>query len=232
MTDDELRAAVAGLPFFQRWEIRPGVWTPGVHDIPAHLRLIRLPDRLDGLSAIDLGTNDGALAFECERRGAARVAAADHPTDWAMAGHGRSTRPCFDLASRAVGSRAEVVAFDLDAPGWPDLGAFDVVLALGVIYHLKAPYPFLERCLALARPGGLVVVETHLADLGAEDRPLCEFYPGRQFNDDPTNWWGFNGACVLGMLGAAGFVDAREVGRNPYGWIPGWRGAFHARKPG
>lgn len=232
MTDDEIREAAASLPFFQRYEIRPGIWTPGVHDIPAHLDLIRLPDRLDGLDVCDLGTNDGALTWEAGRRGAARVVAADHPTDWAMAGHGRSARDCFDLGYRATGSEAEVVAFDFDEPGWPDIGTFDVVLALGVIYHLKGPFPFLGRCAGLTRPGGLVIVETHLADLGAEGRPLCEFYSRDQFNRDPTNYWGFNGRCVLDMLDAAGFAGGREVGRRPYAGIPGWRGAFHSRKPG
>jgi len=42
-------------------------------------------------------------------------------------------------------------------------------------------------------------------------RPAAAFYPGRELNDDPTNWWGPNHAAVEGMLHAVGFARVEVV---------------------
>jgi tRNA (mo5U34)-methyltransferase len=230
MTDDEVRAAVAQLNWFQSFDLRPGLTTPGVHSIPRHLQLIQLPESLAGMSVCDLGTNAGGVAFEAEHRGAAHVVAIDHPDDWGYANLGQNGRACFDLARRATGSRVvEPRAFDLESD-WPaDLGTFDVVLALGIVYHAKGPVKLIERCFEATAPGGLLILETHLSDL-PEDRPLCEYLQPRRLNNDPSNYFGPNASCVRAWLTAAGFVDVQEVGRYPYGFLPGWRAAFHARK--
>lgn len=36
-------------------------------------------------------------------------------------------------------------------------------------------------------------------------RPAAAFYPDRELNNDPTNWWGPNHAAVVGMLRSVGF---------------------------
>ena len=41
-------------------------------------------------------------------------------------------------------------------------------------------------------------------------RPAAAFYPDRESNDDPTNWWGPNHAAVAGMLRSVGFVTGRR----------------------
>jgi hypothetical protein len=56
--------------WFQSFELC-GVRTPGVKDADAELPRIALPDRLDGLTVLDVGANDGFFSFECERRGGA-----------------------------------------------------------------------------------------------------------------------------------------------------------------
>ena len=72
---------------------------------------------------------------------------------------------------------------DLDA-----LGRFDVVLFLGVLYHLQDPLGAMRR---LARvTGELAVIESEAVAFAAhEDRALCEFFAGDELAGDPTNWW-------------------------------------------
>lgn len=241
MTDDQLREKVKGLPFFQGWHLRPGVHTGGPHDVERMLGLLGLPERLDGLDVLDIGTNDGFFAFTCESRGARSVIALDHP-QWAMAGHGVSKRAAFDFAQETLGSNVQPVVCPLEdlhprvLKPWIESGRFDLVLLLGVLYHLPDPLGGLEKAAAMLEPGGQIILETHLDCLDVP-RPAMAFYPGREFNDDQTNWFGFNPACVTAMMAAAGLVGGREVARYEYG--PNItalhphvaRGVFHARKP-
>ena len=70
--------AIAGLPWWHRIEVAPGVTTPGAWDLaPMAARLPWPAARLDGLRCLDVGTMDGFWAFEMERRGAADVVAVD-----------------------------------------------------------------------------------------------------------------------------------------------------------
>lgn len=101
------------------------------------------------------------------------------------------------------------------------LGTFDVVLFLGVLYHMRHPLLALEKVAAMVAPGGLLIVESHFENLG--DAPAMRFYPGHELNGDDTNWWGPNPACIEAMLHDVGFADVQEVER----W--GTRIAYHAR---
>jgi tRNA (mo5U34)-methyltransferase len=94
------------------------------------------------------------------------------------------------------------------------LGTFDVVLFLGVLYHLRHPFLALERIAPLARQR--LIVET-VVDLVGFRRPAMAFYPGRELNNDPTNWWAPNVAAMRGMLQAVGFerVDTMTSTRGP-----------------
>src|SRR4051812_28909924 len=65
----------------QRWyhtlELAPGVVTDGWFDLRDQVGHYRIPERLDGLRVLEVGTWDGFWAFELERRGAAEVVALD-----------------------------------------------------------------------------------------------------------------------------------------------------------
>jgi tRNA (mo5U34)-methyltransferase len=88
------------------------------------------------------------------------------------------------------------------------VGVFDVVLFLGVLYHLPHPLLALERLASVTRR--LLVLET-VVDMTGIRRPAVAFYPGRELNGDPTNWWGPNIPAVEGMLQASGFTSVRTV---------------------
>jgi hypothetical protein len=85
----------------------------------------------------------------------------------------------------------------------PELGRFDVVLFLGVFYHLLDPLSVLPRLRAAT--GGLLLFETHLDGRDTAE-PRMVFYPGAELDADSTNWWGPNIACVNALLRAHGFA--------------------------
>ena len=60
-------------------DLPDGVTTPGMYDYRATLDAFRLPQRMDGLSVLDVGSATGFWAFEFERRGA-EVTSVDLPS--------------------------------------------------------------------------------------------------------------------------------------------------------
>jgi tRNA (mo5U34)-methyltransferase len=128
----------------------------------------------------------------------------------------------FQIAHRALNSKVEPVFCPFEQ--LPDCGYrdFDVVLILGVLYHLHDPLASLKRLRLLAK--GLVVVETEAAEFAGFTSPLTEFFPGGELNNDATNWWRPNAEAVRAWLSAAGFsrqvvmneVPIPETGLAPY----------------
>ena len=102
---------------------------------------------------LDIGAWDGFFSFECERRGAARVLAID---TFAWDNYGKDG---FLLAHKTLNSKVEhrrLAAEDIDVA---TLGTFDVVLFLGVFYHLRSPISVLERIRGVT--AGTLILETH-----------------------------------------------------------------------
>ena len=176
------------------------------------------PLELAGRSVLDVGAWNGAFTFEAERRGAARVTAVDQYCWFHEAFKGLET---FLFMRRDYGSRAGYQALDINETTVERVGKFDVVLFLGVFYHLPDPLNCLAQMAGIAEH--CLVVETH-CDLLDDPLPAMRYYPGTEAGGDPTNWWGPNPACVEGLLRNAGF--SRVVVREHPG-CPG-RFFFHA----
>jgi tRNA (mo5U34)-methyltransferase len=108
---------------------------------------------------------------------------------------------------------------------------FDLVLFLGVLYHLRYPLLALDTVAAcverllvlqtLTAPGEDVITPPH--DLALEERaqltepgwPSLAFIE-RSLEGDPTNWWAPNHACVEAMLRASGFEVVERPGHELY----------------
>jgi tRNA (mo5U34)-methyltransferase len=182
-----------------------GVVTPGVDDPRDRLPLLEIPDDLSGLSVLDVGAWDGFFSFECERRGADRVVAAD----W-FAWHeaARGSKASFDLARQALGSKVEDVEVRVEELSPERVGTFDIVLLAGVLYHLRDPLRALEAVASVTKDR--LLLETHV-DLVLRRRPAVAFYPTSELEADHTNWWGPNPPAVEGMLQATGFTDVVKV---------------------
>jgi tRNA (mo5U34)-methyltransferase len=209
-----LRAEAAAVNWFHSIELAPGFVTPGRADTSAQIPRLHLPD-LTGKSVLDVGAWDGFFSFEAERRGAARVVALD-TFSWQARGSGTG-KAGFDLARRALGSAVEDVEVDvMDIAPATVGGEFDVVLFLGVLYHLRHPFLALEKLRSVTRD--LLIVETHVDLIGLR-RPAMALYPGQELEDDWTNWWGPNPAAVKALLEQSGFSDVRQV--HPRSALPG-----------
>ena len=204
MDRDDLQRRADALRWFHSIDLGQGVVTKGVDATQSErLARLRLPENLSGRSVLDIGAWDGFFSFEAERRRASRVVASDY---YAWHGPGWGTRhgkAGFELAREALKSRVEDLDVDVMDLSQERVGTFDVVLFLGVLYHLPNPLLALERVASVT--SGLLVLET-VVDMVGVGRPAAAFYPDRELNDDPTNWWGPNQAAVSGMLRTVGFA--------------------------
>ncbi|MDP2709973.1 MAG: methyltransferase domain-containing protein [Solirubrobacteraceae bacterium] len=229
-------------------DLGDGVVTPGVKSatlLQAELDTLGIGD-LSGKSVLDIGSYDGFYAFQAERLGAERVVALDHYT-WSMdlGGFDAYRRRCiesgtpveephtladywrpdtlpgrrgFETAHAALGSEVEVVVADFMDCDLASLGTFDVVLYLGVLYHMRHPLLALERVAAVTSPRGTAMIETLAESFRASERhKLCRFMEGDELNSDASNWWSFNEPAMLAMCREAGFASA-TLQRAPARW--------------
>ena len=222
MAIGNLRERVAAYRWYHTIDLGSGIVTPGIDDTPQRLARLNLPQSLEGLTVLDIGAWDGFFSFECERRGAARVVATDY---YSWHGGGWGNKSGFQLARDALGSRVEDVDIDVMDLTPERIGTFDLVLFLGVLYHLHHPLLALEKVAAVS--GGTVIVET-VVDMVGLSRPAMAFYPGTELNGDPTNWWGPNPAAVIGMLETVGFHEARLMTPLPSALYRAARAVSHA----
>ncbi len=216
----DLRARVDALRWYHTLDLGAGIITRGVDDTPQRLARLDIPASLDGLTVLDIGAWDGFFSFECERRGA-RVTATDH---YSWHGSGWGTKAGFQLARAALSSRVNDIDIDVMDLSPERVGTFDVVLLLGVLYHLRHPLLALERVASVTRR--TLVLET-VVDMVGVGRPAMAFYPGRELNGDPTNWWGPNIPAVHGMLESVGFDHVRTVTEPPRAWYRAVRAVSH-----
>jgi tRNA (mo5U34)-methyltransferase len=207
---DELRRRVAEIRWFHSIELAPGLVTPGFDDTRRRVHHLQIPADLRERTVLDVGAWDGFFSFEAERRGAARVVATD---SFAWNGENWSSKAGFELARECLGSDvedADVDVLDLDPER---LGRFDLVLFLGVLYHMRHPLLALEKVAGVT--GEQLIVETAV-DCTWTRRPAAAFYPGHGLTTDPTNWWGPNPEAVIAMLRTVGFARVEVV--SPDGW--------------
>lgn len=206
MTSSELVEA-ASFVWHQRFELEPGLWTPGVSDVELLWRLGQLPEDLTGKTVLDIGTTNGGTAFAAERRGASRVLAVDI-FDPAWFG--------FDLLRSHLGSKVEFLRASVyDLPARLEGERFDLVIFWGVLYHLRHPLLALDNVRALT--GDVAWVETAICDgeVGeASSQPLSRFYRRDELNGDGSNWFSPTSSLLLDWCGSCG-LGAELLWQSP-----------------
>ncbi|HEX8913657.1 MAG TPA: TIGR04290 family methyltransferase [Humisphaera sp.] len=227
--DPAVRREVDALgPWFHNLHLPDGTQTCPAHpfgDFPAfkwQQIAGSIPEDLTGWRCLDIGCNAGFYTFELARRGA-EVVGID--LDERYLNQARWAAAKMNLADRVRFERMQV--YDLAHRE----GRFDLVLFMGVLYHLR--YPMLgldivcqkvDRLLVfqtLTSPGDEVFEPTH--DRYFVDRHLLR-EPGwpkmaffeHGFAGDPTNWWAPNHAACEAMLRAAGMRVASRPGHEFY----------------
>jgi tRNA (mo5U34)-methyltransferase len=226
---DALREKVAALPFwYHRIELPYGIVTPGW--APIDPSAYRIPDTLEGKRVLDIGAWDGYWTFEALKRGAGEVVAIDDFSDHLgrLDKRDRKAWETFDLCRDAFGysedvcKRIETSIYDIAER---DLGMFDIVFFFGTIYHLRHPLLALDKISAICK-GSLYVESAILDDFSPYrgglghgypgQQMVMEFYPGKEYGNNETNWWVPTLVCLMSMVIASGFrgVDGWKF-QNP-----------------
>jgi tRNA (mo5U34)-methyltransferase len=236
MTDIQARIRSNPL-WYHTLELAPGVVTPGWFDLRPIVEKMPWPD-VRGKRCLDVGTYDGFLAFELEKRGASEVIAtdiSDHTQwDWpldqrekgpeylaAVAGPEKGTG--FRIAKDILGSsveRREISIYDLDPT---TLGMFDVVVCGSLLLHLRDPLRALAALRSVCRERFLSAEQINL--------PTTLLHPRRPVSvlngvGGLGQWWVPNAAGHRQMLLASGFQIERASRPYtiPYGVAHGPRG--------
>ena len=171
--------------WYHQIELAPDIITPGSHPSRqelARLDSIGLPQDCRGLRVLDIGSRDGFFSFEMERRGA-EVVAADYANP---KGTG------FRIAAEILGSPLTCQVRNVYNIRPETDGLFDVVLFLGLLYHLRNPMLAIDQIRSVLKPSGLFFVTTHLASdakVRDLDLPVWQFLPRDSFAADGTNKW-------------------------------------------
>lgn len=185
--------------WYQKWEVFSGIFTPGINPVSEICELMHLPADLSGRRVLDIGSANGCMSLECERRGAAEVIGLT-PRDGLDWGHHQlraavgATKTHFRVGS----------VYDLNPH---ELGYFDTVLFCGVLYHLRYPMLAIDNIRRVAT--NEVFIETHISDKGLarveEAIPLWRFYRFNELSGGYSNWFGPNIVAVLEAFESAGF---------------------------
>jgi tRNA (mo5U34)-methyltransferase len=217
MTRDEIAQHVSSLgEWFQNMNLG-GVWTAPNHALgnyPAEKwkRFEHaIPSDLTGKTVLDIGCNAGFYSLEMKRRGASRVLGIDFDSMYL-----EQARLAARLSGQDIEFR-EMSVYDVARLG----EKFDVVLFMGVLYHLRHPLLALDLIREHAARDMMIFQSMQRGSKAvAEVKPDYSFWETEPFEragypvlhfvenryaNDPTNWWIPNRACVEAMLRSAGF---------------------------
>lgn len=222
---DVLLAEIARLaPWFHDIEIAEGIWTnpegtgPG-RDYPAsRWRLIQplLPD-VTGKSCLDVGCSSGFFSVQLKQLGARRVVGIDLGEQSRAIEQARFVASVMNLDIEFH----ELSVYDVECLN----EQFDLILFLGVLYHLRHPLLALEKLRSVCR--GTMIMQTVTTrhgsfvglpvdkDLSLRAPELHHFhFPTLRFvehslDGDHSVWYVPNAEAVLAMLRATGFVISR-----------------------
>jgi tRNA (mo5U34)-methyltransferase len=218
LSPDEIRRRADALgPWFHNLDLK-GVRTAPDHflgDYPAvkwRGFADALPADLSGKTVLDIGCNGGFYSMEMKRRGAARVLGVDYDDDY--------------LAQARFAAEVNGLSIEFRQLSVYDVALleerFDIVLFMGVLYHLRHPLLALDLIhehvakdvlvfQSMQRGATDVAEVAEDYDFGDEDHFDDPAYPKlhfveRRYAHDQTNWWVPNRACAEAMLRSAGFT--------------------------
>lgn len=208
---------IADFPYwYHRIDLGGGRVTPGFS--PTFPEAYGVPDDMTGLTVLDVGAWDGYWTFEALKRGAKHVLAIDDFSDYC----GDKAVTCrnwdtFDYCREALGySRGQCQRFELSVYDIADRDyRFDAVFAFGLLYHLRHPLLALDKLRAVC--DGTIYVESAICDDYSPYRGgfgggypggqmVAEFYPGKEYGNNESNWWVPTLSCLEGMVRSAGFT--------------------------
>jgi tRNA (mo5U34)-methyltransferase len=228
ISSEEIRERVEALgPWFHNLDLR-GVKTAPAHFLGNYPEVkwrrfsAAIPEDLTGMSVLDIGCNGGFYSLEMKRRGANRVLGIDFDD-----GYLEQARFAAEVTGADVEFR-KLSVYDVGTLG----ESFDIVLFMGVLYHLRHPLLALDLIREHVA-GGMLLFQSmqrgspHVLKL-EDDYEFTEsgmFFESsfpklhfieRQYAHDWTNWWVPNRACTEAMLRSAGFSIDKQIEEEVY----------------
>ena len=170
-----------------------------------------IPRDLTGLNVLDVGCNAGFYSIQMKQRGAKRVVGIDHDLDYLaqarFAAHVLDLDISFEqLSVYQVGQLRE---------------KFDLVLFMGVFYHLRHPLLALDllrhhvtkdwfvfQSMQRGSQTNPVIAEEYpFSEIAIFDKPGFPkmHFVEHSYSGDCTNWWIPNRACAEAVLRSSGF---------------------------
>lgn len=212
LSKTEIQQLISQRYWYHNYELLPGIWTNGnliIHP-SQYLDAFSIPLDLRGKRALDIGTWDGPIAFELEKRGATVTALDIQDPD----------KTGFNTAKYILESSITYIRASIyDASKFLQ-DQFDIIAYFGVFYHLKHPLLGFEEIFKLLADQGAVYIEGELLvnyaetsenrsvtgsfvnQIAQSDIPITLAYPGKY--KGTSNWFVPNLACFKGWLQASG----------------------------
>lgn len=181
-----------------------------------------VPADLTGRSVLDIGCNGGFYALEMKKRGAARVLGIDSDDDYLA-----QARFAAEVSGHDI-EFARMSVYDVGRLG----ERFDLVIFMGVLYHLR--HPLLALDLVREHVAGDLLLFQSMQRGATQIEPVADDYPfeetahfdrsgyprlhfvEKSYSHDPTNWWVPNAACAEAMLRSAGFAILEHPEQEVY----------------
>lgn len=169
-------------------------------------------------TVLDVGAWDGFFSFYAERNGARSVTALD---DYIWRGHQPpESKAGFEISRKALKSNVKDVTMDIMDATPENLGKFDVILFLGVLYHVEHPYKCIKILRNLLKDNGRLIIETAFSH-NFESTPVLQFHqrgtrrmlgPQQEsVSRTPFTCWTPNRSCLEAMVQEAGFKIDRVM---------------------
>lgn len=160
-------------------------------------------DLLPNSRVLDVGTGDGDVAFFLESLGF-DVEAVDMPAS------NHSALSGFKRLRSELGSKVKLHERDIDRQFSLEGEPYGLALSLGLLYHLKNPFYFLEE---LSRHAYYCLASSKIADIledgGKRDvrtAPLAYLLESDELNEDDSNFWVFTESCMKRLFRRAGWT--------------------------
>lgn len=181
-----------------------------------------IPADLEGRSVLDVGCNAGFYAMEMKRRNAGRVVGIDSDARYLRQARFAAEHEGLDIEYRQMSV--------YDVPKLKE--RFDLVIFMGVLYHLRHPLLALDllyehavgdkmlfQCLQRGDERIPDLQENYdFSEWAVFDQPQYPklFFVEERYAGDPTNWFIPNTAAMDAMLRSAGFVIREKPEREVY----------------
>lgn len=131
---------------------------------------------LRGRRVLDIGCCDGYMSLQCARLGAD------------VTGIDGIYRDSLKYVREHAETKFRFYCIDFLSPSFFELGRFDVILYLGVLYHTMYPFEHIQRLAAVSAAGATLLIQTNFYNLPGFEEAATVFYDyAQQVSQDLTS---------------------------------------------